>query len=78
MLICDATERQAYPHSFRHTSCINLALAEVPLHVIEQLTAHKLLNTLSIYLKVTQEETDSAIAKLPSWNRNKRGQPVFA
>ena len=78
MLICDATEKQAYPYSFRHTFCINLAQADVPLHVIEQLTAHKLLNTLSIYLKVTQEETDSAIAKLPSWNRNKRGQPVFA
>ena len=71
-------EEKLHPHSFRHTFCINLARAEVPLHVIQKLTGHKMLNTLRIYLKVTQEETDKAIAKLPSWNRNKRGQSVFS
>ena len=78
MLMCDAAEKQAYPHSFRHTSCINLARAEVPLRVIQQLTGHKVLNTLTIYLRATQEETDKAIAKLPKLSRNKREQPVFA
>lgn len=70
-------EEKLHPHSFRHTFCINPALAEVPLHVVQKLTGHKMLNTLRIYLKVTQEETDKAIAKLPSWNKHKRGQPVF-
>lgn len=69
-------EHKLHPHSFRHTFCINLARAEVPLHVIQELTGHKMLNTLRIYLKVTQGETDKAIAKLPSWNKHKRGQPV--
>jgi site-specific recombinase XerD len=72
------SEEKLHPHSFRHTFCINLARAAVPLHVIQELTGHKMLNTLRIYLKVTQEETDKAIAKLPSWNRNKRGQSVFS
>lgn len=66
-----------HPHSFRHTFCMNLARVEVPLHIIQELTGHKTLNTLKIYLKVTQEETDKAIAKLPTWNRNRKGQPVF-
>ena len=78
MLACDAAEKQAYPHSFRHTFCINLARAGVPLHVIQEFTGHKLLNTLRIYLEVTQDETDKATAKLPSWNGNKRGQSVFS
>jgi len=78
MLVCDATEKQAYPHSFRHTFCTNLAQAGVPLHVIQELTGHKMLNTLRIYLTVTQDEADTAMARLPTWNRNKRGQPVFA
>jgi len=77
MLVCDAAEKQAYPHSFRHTFCVNLAQAEVPLHVIQELTGHRMLNTLRIYLRVTQRKTDEAIAKLPSWNKHKRGQPVF-
>lgn len=66
-----------HPHSFRHTFCMNLARGEVPLHIIQELTGHKTLNTLKIYLKVTQEETDKAIAKLPTWNRNRKGQPIF-
>ena len=77
MLMCDATEKQAYPHSFRHTFCINLARAEVPVHIIQELTGHKMLNTLRIYLKVTQKETDKAIAKLPGWSKHKGGQLVL-
>ena len=70
-------EEKLHPHSFRHTFCINLARAEVPLHVIQELTGHKTLNTLRIYLKVAQEETDKAIEKLPTWNKNRKEQPVF-
>jgi len=72
------SEEKLHPHSFRHTFCINLARAEVPLHVIQELTGHNTLNTLSIYLKVASEETDRAITKLPSLKKNKRRQPVFA
>jgi len=70
-------EEKLHPHSFRHSFCINLARAEVPLHVIQELTGHKTLNTLRIYLKVAQEETDKAIAKLPTWNKNRKEQQVF-
>jgi len=77
MLVCDATETQAYPHSFRHTFCMNLARAEVPLHVIQELTGHKTLNTLRIYIRVTQQETDKAICKLPKMRQNRREQQVF-
>ena len=66
MLVCDAAAKEAHPHSFRHTFCINLARAEIPLHVIQELTGHKMLNTLRIYLRVTQGETDKAISKLPT------------
>jgi len=58
-------EDKLHPHCFRHTFCVNVARASVPLHVIQELTGHKMLNTLTIYLRVTQEETDEAIAKLP-------------
>lgn len=78
MLVRDATEKQAYPHSFRHTFCINLARADVPLHVIQELTGHKMLNTLRIYLRVTQEEVDTAIVGLPRRNEDKRGQSIFS
>ena len=70
-------EEKLRPHSFRHTFCINLARSKVPLHVIQELTGHKMLNTLRIYLKVTQEETDKAIAKLPRLNKYRNEQPVF-
>lgn len=71
------SEDKLHPHSFRHTFCINLSRAEVPLHIIQELAGHKTLNTLRIYLKVTQEETDKAIAKLPTWNRNRKDHLVF-
>ena len=71
------SKEKLHPHSFRHTFCVNLARAGVPLHVIQELTGHKMLNTLRIYLKVTQGETDKAIAKLPSWKKKKREQPIF-
>jgi len=71
------TEDKLHPHSFRHTFCINLSRAEVPLHVIQELSGHETLNTLRIYLKVTQDETDKAIAKLPAWNKDRKDQPVF-
>jgi len=78
MLVCDAAEKQAYPHSFRHTFCINLAKPRNPLHVIQELTRHKMLNTLRIYLRVSQEETDKALRKLPSLNMVKKSkQTVF-
>jgi len=77
MLVCDVTEKQGYGHSFRHTFCINLAQADVPLHVIQELTGHRIVNTLGIYLSFTQREMDEAIAKIPRWNRKKREQPVF-
>jgi len=70
-------EEKLHPHSFRHTFSINLTQADVPLHIIQELTGHKMLNTLRIYLRVTQRKTDETIAKLPSWNKHKRGQPVF-
>ncbi len=67
-----------HPHSFRHTFCINLAQAEVPLHIIQELAGHRRLNTLRIYLRVTQGEADKAIARLPGWNmKRKKGQEVF-
>ena len=77
MLMCDAAEKQAYPHSFQHTFRLDLARAQVPLHVIQELSGHKMLNTLTIYLRVTQQETDEAIAKTPTWNRTRKGQPLF-
>jgi site-specific recombinase XerD len=70
-------DEKLHPHSFRHTFCINLARAKVPLHVIQELTGHKTLNALRIYLKVAQEETDKAIAKLPILSKNRKEQPVF-
>jgi len=70
-------DEKLHPHSFRHAFCVNLARAEVPLHIIQELSGHKTLNTLRIYLRITREETDRAIAKLPSWNKHKSGQAVF-
>lgn len=61
-----------HPHSLRHSFCINLARAEVPLHIIQELSGHKTLNTLRIYLRVTQTETDEAIKKLPPFGRPNR------
>ena len=65
-------DEKLHPHSLRHNSCINLARAEVPLHIILELSGHKTLNTLRIYLRVTQTETDEAIKKLPYFNRPNR------
>lgn len=71
-------DEKLHPHSFRHTFCINLAQADVPLHVIQKPSGHKTLNTLRIYLRVTQDETDYAISKLPSLNKARKiGESVF-
>ena len=72
------SEEKLHPHSFRHTFCVNLTLAGVPLHVIQELTGHKMLDTLRVYLKVTQRETDEIINRLPELNKVKKiGKPVF-
>lgn len=65
-------DEKLHPHSLRHSFCINLARAEVPLHIIQELSGHKTLNTLRIYLRVTQTETDEAIKKLPHFSRPNR------
>lgn len=65
-------DEKLHPHSLQHSFCINLARAEVPLHIIQELSGHKTLNTLRIYLRVTQTETDEAIKKLPYFNRPNR------
>jgi integrase/recombinase XerD len=72
-------EEKLHPHSFRHTFCINLARANVPLHVIQAASGHRMLNTLRIYLKVSEAETDKALWRLPRWNNraNRTGRTVF-
>lgn len=70
-------EEKLHPHSFRHTFCMDLARAGVPLHVIQELTGHTNLNTLRIYLKVTGQEGDEAIGKLPGLGTPRRGAQVF-
>ena len=57
-------DEKLHPHSLRHNFCINLTRVEVPLHIIQELSGYTTLNTLRIYLRVTQTETDEAIEKL--------------
>lgn len=53
-------------------------MAHKPREKYQELTGHKMLNTLRIYLRVTQRKTDETIAKLPSGIKTwKTGQVVF-
>ena len=51
-------------HSFRRTQLSNLHKKGVPLKVIQSLSGHASLNTLSLYLEVDDDDKRKAIAQL--------------
>ena len=51
-------------HSFRRTQLSNLHKKGVPLKVIQSLSGHAALNTLSLYLEVDDDDKRKAIAQL--------------
>jgi integrase/recombinase XerD len=48
-------------HSFRRTALTKLSNAGVPLRVIQQISGHKSLASLQLYLQVTPDQVESAV-----------------